>query len=102
MNENKLKQLFAAARKESAPAPPADFAADVLRAIRREPPPKREPPFSVLDQLNFLFPRLALAAAALIGLCLAADFGLTAAGLPEVGAGAAQLTAQFLFDAEDL
>ena len=42
MNESKLKQLFESARKETAPAPPPDFAADVLRAVHREPPAKRD------------------------------------------------------------
>jgi hypothetical protein len=37
MNDRKLKQLFTLARKQAAPAPPADFATDVLRALRREP-----------------------------------------------------------------
>ena len=101
MNEKKLNQLFASARNESAPAPPADFAADVLRAMHREPQLKPEA-FSIFDQLNLLFPRVALAAAAVIVLCMAADFGLTAAGLPEIGDGAAQVSAQFLFNAEEL
>ena len=101
MNDKKLKQLFDSERNEVAPAPSAEFAADVLRAVRREPPLQPES-FSIFDQLNFLFPRLALAAAVVIVLCVAADFGLTAAGLPDVGDGAAQATAQFLFNAEDL
>jgi anti-sigma-K factor RskA len=101
MNEKKLQRLFAAARNETAPAPPADFAADVLRAVRRAPPIAAADADSLFAQLNFLFPRVALAAAAVIVLCVAADFGLTAAGLPEVGDGAAQ-AAQFLFNAEDL
>ena len=101
MNENKMNQLFAAARNQTAPLPSAGFAADVSRAVRREPP---LPPalFSICDQLDFWFPRLALAAVAVIVLCVAADFGLTAAGLPEVGDGAAQASAQFLFNADDL
>ena len=102
MNEKKIKSLFASARKESAPVPPMEFATDVLRAVRREPPSTPRP-FSIFDQLNFLFPRLAVAAVALIVLCIAADFGLTSAGLPEVGDGATQVSAQFLFfDVEDL
>ena len=64
MNENKLKQLFESARQETAPAPPPDFAADILRAVRCGPPLKRMENFSVFDQLNLLFPRIALAAAA--------------------------------------
>ncbi len=99
MNENKLKRLFAAARNESAPAAPEDFAADVLRAVRREPPPDR---ITFFGQLNFLFPRFALAAAAVIVLCVAADFGLTAAGWPLIGDGTAQAASQILFNADEL
>ena len=104
MNEKKLKQLFGAARKQSAPAPPADFATDVLRAIHREPLAPAAESFSVWEHLNGLFPRVALAAAAVIILCVAADWGLTAAGLPDVSDGAAQVTSQYLFNAnpEDL
>ena len=93
MNDRKLKQLFAAARKEPAPAPAEDFAADVLRAIRREPSPA---PISIVDLLNLWFPRIALTASAVIVLCLAADWGLTAAGVPGLGDGVSQLSAQWL------
>ena len=83
--------------------PPMEFAADVLRAIRFESVAGVSAPFSIFDQLNFLCPRLALTAVAVIVLCVAADFGLTSAGLPEVGDGATQVSAQFLFfDVEDL
>jgi hypothetical protein len=102
MNENKLKQLFASARNDTAPAPSADFAGDVLRAVRREPLPGLAESFSVREQLNALFPRLALAAAVVIVLCVAADWGLTAAGVPGISDGATQLTSQFLFNSEDL
>ena len=95
MNENKLKQLFAAARKEPAPVPPAGFAADVLRAVRQEPAARLAEPGSVFDQLNRWCPRLALASAAVIILCIAADYSFTSAGLPELGDGAAQLSSQF-------
>jgi hypothetical protein len=102
MNEKKLKQLFAAARNETAPAAAPDFAGDVLRAVRREPVPAPAESFSVWEHLNALFPRLALVAAAVIVLCVAADWGLTAAGVPGIGDGAAQVTSQFLFNSEDL
>jgi hypothetical protein len=100
MNEQKIQRLFAAARKAAAPAPSGDFAGDVLRAIRREPfaPPEAD---SLSDQLNRLFPRFALAAALVIVLGLAADFGLTAAGVPELGDGVAQISAQWLFTGND-
>jgi hypothetical protein len=102
MNENKLKKLFAAAQNETAPVPPADFAGDVLRAVRREPQTTARASVSIFDQLNFLFPRLALAAAAVIVLCVAADFGFTSAGWPELDDGAAQLSAQFDLNGDEL
>jgi len=99
MNEKKIKQLFEAARLETLPAPPPDFAADVLRAVRREPAAKPDEPFSIFDHLNRLFPRVALAAAAVIVFCAVADF---TASLPGVEDGAAQVSAQILFSAEGL
>ncbi len=95
MNEEKIKQLFAAVRNETASLPPADFAADVLRAVHREPTLATVPVASLFDQLNYLFPRFALAAGVVIVLCIAADFGFTSAGLPEPGDGAMQWSAQF-------
>ena len=102
MNEKKIKQLFTAARSETAPLPPTAFAADVLRAVHREPTVSATPAASLFDQLNYLFPRLALAAAVVIGLCVAADFGFTSAGLPELGDGAAQWSAQFDLNEDEL
>jgi hypothetical protein len=96
MNEQKLKKLFAAARNETAPAPSEHFATDVLRAIGRENQISPAETFSVFDQLNLLFPRFALAAAALIVLGIAADFGLTAAGVPNLSDGVSQVSAQWL------
>jgi anti-sigma-K factor RskA len=95
MSSRKLKQLFASARRETAPAPPGDFAADVLRAIRREPPMAMLETISIFDQLNLWFPRLALAASAVIVACIALDYGLTAAGVPSLSDGVAQLSAQW-------
>jgi len=102
MNENKLKQLFAAARQEPAPVPGTDFAPGVLRAIRQQPLRRAGDAFSIWDHLNGLFPRVALAALAVIILCVAADYGFTEAGLPGVSDGAAQVSAQYLFNSEDL
>lgn len=101
MNEQKLKQLFAAARKESAPSASPEFAAEVLRAVRRDPPAGQRA-FSLLEHLDSLFPRLALAAAGVVALCLLADFGLTLAGMPDVGDGAAQAASQLVPNLEDL
>ncbi len=96
MNKNKLKQLFESVRNESAPAPPPDFAADVLRAVRREPPAELKGGLSIFDQLNLLFPRIALASAAVVILCVTADFGLTVAGVPGLSGGVLQISAQWL------
>lgn len=104
MNKNKLKQLFASARKEPAPAPSPEFAANVLRIIRREPPSMAAGSFSVWEHLNRLFPRLALAAIVVIILCVAADWGMTAAGVPGVSDDVSQAAALYLFstNSEDL
>jgi hypothetical protein len=95
MNHLKLKQLFASARRETAPLPPEDFAADVVRAVRREPPVATPETISIFDQLNLWFPRLALAASAVIVLCVAADYGLTVAGVPSLSDGVSQLSSQW-------
>ncbi|MFZ0829120.1 MAG: hypothetical protein WAO02_17035 [Verrucomicrobiia bacterium] len=96
MNERKWKQLVAAARNEPAPAPSEAFEMNVLRAIRREEPAALPGPFSIFDQLNLLFPRLAWAAAAIIAAGVAADWGLTAAGVPGLSDGVSQISAQWL------
>ena len=95
MNDKKLKQLLESVRREATPAPPEDFASDVACAVRREPPTKLKGQLSIFDQLNLLFPRLALAAAAVIVLCVVADFGLTVAGVPDLGDGVSQISAQW-------
>jgi len=97
MNRQKLEMLFKAARNEAAPAPSTDFAMDVLRAVRRE---KQIPPtvaFSIYDQLNLLFPKLAWTAVAVIVFGIATDFGLTVAGVPGLGDGVSQISSQWLF-----
>ena len=96
MNERKWKQLFVAARNEAAPAPSADFEAGMLHAIRGERRTETPEMLSIFDQLNLLFPRLAWAAAATIALSVAADWGLTVAGVPGLGDGASQISAQWL------
>jgi anti-sigma-K factor RskA len=102
MNEKKLKQLFSAARQESVPMPAPDFVADVLRSVRQEMPSKLTDRFSIFEQLNRWFPRVALAASVVIILCVAADYGLTAAGLPELSDSISQASSQLFFDVEDL
>ncbi len=94
MNENKIQKLFASARKKQPPQPDADFSARVLRAVRREPVPAES---TVFGQLGELFPRLAIAAAVLIGLCIAADFCASAIEQPDLTSGVTQLSEQWLF-----
>jgi len=101
MNKNKLNRLFELARNEPAPAPPDGFAADVLRAVYREPQATTLETTSIFDQLNLLFPRIAFAAAAVIVLCVALDFGLTTAGMPGLDEGASQISAQWLLTPEE-
>ena len=102
MKKPKLDQLFELARQETAPEPAPDFAADVLRAVRREPAAQRAATAPVFEQLNDWFPRVATAAAALMLLCVAADYGFTAAGVPELGDSAVQASSQLFFNVEDL
>ena len=97
MSEQKLNRLFAAARNETVPVPPEHFAGDVLRAVRREQPASAPATLSIFDELNLLFPRLAWLAAMVIALGIVADFGLTAAGLPNLNAGVAQISSQWFF-----
>jgi hypothetical protein len=73
------------------------FAGDVLHAVRREEQLSLPETHSIFDQLNLLFPRFALAAVILIALGVATDFGLTAAGVPELADGVSQLSSQWLF-----
>jgi hypothetical protein len=96
MNEQKLKKLFEAAWSETATTPSVDFAAGVLRAVRREKQTPLRETLSAFDQLNLLFPKLACAAAAMIVLGLAADFALTVAGVPNLSDGVSQISAQWL------
>lgn len=74
MNNQKLQKLFAAARRQPAPEPPADFAADVLRAARNANSTPGTQGYSLADQLNGLFPRVAFAALAVILLCAALEW----------------------------
>ena len=97
MNESRIKKLLAASRQENPPAASANFVDGVLRAVHRAVPASAVGSISIFDRLNVLFPRCAWAAVAVIVIGIAADFGLTAAGVPELGDGVAQVSAQWLF-----
>lgn len=95
MTGKKLNQLFQAARQDAAPEPPAGFADDVVRAIRREPPPARPGELALFDQLNAMFPRMALAALAVMVLGIAANLALGAPNLADWSDSDAQISAQW-------
>jgi hypothetical protein len=101
MNKRKLNRLFELARSESAPAPPEDFAADVLRAVHREGQVAASEALTISDPLNRLFPRLVFVAAAVIVLCVMVDFGLTATGMPGLGDGLVQISSQWLLTPDE-
>jgi hypothetical protein len=78
MKENKLKNLFGAARKEPAPEAPFTFSQNVVSAIRREANPTAAP--CLADQLNALFPRLAWAAVLIISACVMSEIYFSRSG----------------------
>ena len=90
MNDGKLNQLFTAAKREMAPAPNDGFTSLVMRQIQRDPA-RRE--LSIPDLLGLWFPRLAVAAAALIALCVISDY-VTSSNSPSLSESAAQLSDQ--------
>ena len=95
MNNEKLNQLFNAARKETPPAPPADFDADVLHAVRQEAPVARRD-ISVSDHLNLWFPKIAWAAIFVICFCVAGEI-VSSLNSPSLGDGVAELSDQWMF-----
>jgi len=98
MNEKKLNRLFSAAQKEMPLLPEAGFENLVLLAIRRERDGATGTN-SLFDQLGALFPRLAWAAALVVVLCVAVDFGLGEVGVPGLADGVTQISDQWLFTA---
>lgn len=97
MNERKMKQLFEAARVESAPVAPGDFDTRVMAAVRRE----ARPPVmatSLWDQIGMLLPRLAVASLLVISVCIAADI-YSGGAAPGLTASVDQLSEQWLFGA---
>ena len=97
MNPKKLTQLFSAARKQTPPEPSSGFETRVLRAVQSATSPMSA---KLLDQLGALFPSLGLAAALVIGLCVAADYCGSALEGRSLNDGIAELSEQWLFAAE--
>lgn len=98
MNDDQLKRLFTAARKENPPAPAKGFDFLVMQAVKHEPVPRAA---TVSDQLNALFLRLALAAVAIIALCVAGDW-LDASAQTSLTDGVTQLSQQWLLTGDGL
>ena len=83
MNDKKLSQLFAAARQETPPAVPTGFAESVQRGLN---PAERNAPVvgGFVDQLNRNFFRYAVAAAAMIMICVAVEVGQSFSHKPSI------------------
>ena len=69
MKDHKVNKLFRLARRENPPPVSEDFARRVMQQIRRD----GLDPISFLEQMNALFPRLALTAVVVIVLCAGVD-----------------------------
>jgi hypothetical protein len=98
MNDDKLKKIFTAARKENSPVPAEGFDFLVMQAIKSEPAPRAA---TLSDQLNTLFPRLACAAIVIIALCVAGDW-LDAGAQTSLTDGVTQLSQQWLLTGDGL
>jgi hypothetical protein len=94
MNEQKLQKLISAARAEPAPVLSPGFETQVMHALRRE---EKAELASLFDQLGELVPRLALAAALVIGMCVAAEVCLSTLGPMDLSEGVTQVSEQWLF-----
>ena len=94
MKSDSLEKLFGAAAKSAPPKPEAGFAEDVLRAIRRE---SRLAPATLTEDIGALLPRVAFAAALLIGVCCVTDVALDSLSGTSLSAGVTQLSEQWLF-----
>ncbi|HEX4343892.1 MAG TPA: hypothetical protein VH255_10895 [Verrucomicrobiae bacterium] len=95
MNNDKLTKLFAAARTENPPAPPANFDGDVMRAIHSDVPTAHRSA-SLFDQLDLFFPKIAWAAVLIICVCVAGEI-FSSANSPALGDGIAEISDQWTF-----
>lgn len=96
MKPDRLTRLFTAAARAPTPRPEPDFAAGVLRAIRRETPVTRS---TLADQIGALLPRVAFAAALLMAAGCTTDLALDSLGSLSLSDGLSQLSEQWLFAA---
>jgi len=98
MNDRKLQKLFDLTRGETPPAPPEGFDSRVMAALRRE---SRAGAPSLWDQLEHLFPRLAVATVLIIGICVAVDFAYSTLHPAGLTADVHELADQWLLAANE-
>ena len=91
MNDELSRRLFAAARGETPPVPPADFARKVAAAVRREDALASA---TFTDTLAALLPRTAWAVGGAIALCALIDWGDARRPGHDFADGAARLQAE--------
>ncbi len=92
MKDEQLNKLFRAVKGEMSPAPQEGFDLLVMQQIRRNP---SRIELTMTDLLGRWFPRLALAAVAVIALCVAGDL-VYSSNAPSLSDSAAQLSDQYL------
>ena len=88
MNDRKLNQLFHAAKSEAPAVPNEGFAFLVMQQIQRNP---ARTELSISDMLGNWFPRVAVAAAAVIAICVLGEM-VIASNAPILSESAAQLS----------
>lgn len=89
MNDKKLNHLFDAARRETPAAPAEGFELLVMQQVQRQP---GRAELSISDLLGLWFPRLAVAAAAIIAVCVIGEYVSSGPSLTDT---AAQLSDQY-------
>jgi hypothetical protein len=92
MNDKRLNQLLNAARRETPAVPGEGFEQLVMQQIQRNP---ARAELSISDLLGLWFPRLAVAAAAIIAVCIISDYVSPGPSLTD---SAAQLSDQFFVE----
>jgi hypothetical protein len=94
MDRKKLDSLLNAARNDTPPAPGMEFDDLVMMAVRRDYRPE---PLSLLDQLNSIFPRVALASVAVITFCILTEMGFATFTHSDLTTSVAEISEQWLF-----
>jgi hypothetical protein len=92
VNDEHLKKLFEAARKEPAPAPSNTFADRVVASLAGAKPEND----TLFDLIGLTAQRLLVPAIALVAICLAAEVYFSP-GIYSAPADTAQLTEEWLF-----